>query len=615
MKNLDYGLIGNCTSAALVSKYGCIEWCCLPTFDSPSVFASMLDRKTGGAFGVRVPADYNIAQAYIPETNVLVTTFIRGKDMFRLIDFMPRYKTDTGLYHCPPDIIRYIQHVSGKPEIRIAFNPRPAYGQYDVKTEVRREYIKTGTMKGSYESVYLYSDLDLASVADGTPITVDRDRYMLLSYNQKIGRLDIDTIILEYELTRVYWLSWSAKTRRFARYKDEILRSALMLKLLSYQKTGAILAAVTTSLPEELGASRNWDYRYCWLRDASMAIAAMTKLGHYRSAKRFVDFLLDIIPYKDEKIQIVYGINGQKNLSEKTLDWLSGYENTQPVRIGNAAYTQKQNDIFGVVLDVIYQYLMIFKREAVENREELWTVVRTLGRHVENNWSKKDRGIWEFRGMRKHFTFSKVLCWMAMDRAAKIARFFHMPGYVRVWEGVRKRIKKDILKKAWNPDIMAFTQAYGEPHLDAACLLLEHYGFIPADDYRYVSTVKKIRDQLEEQGLMYRYRNHDDFGVPKSSFTVCSFWLIKSLYRIGEKEQAEALFEKILGYGNHLGLLSEDIDFKTKRLLGNFPQGYSHLAVIDAAVTVAGEDVGDVARRSFHSMAQDEDPEPLADEA
>jgi GH15 family glucan-1,4-alpha-glucosidase len=418
----------------------------------------------------------------------------------------------------------------------------------------------------------------------------------LLSYNQKLNDIDIDTIILEYEKTKVYWLNWSAETRRFSRFKAGIIRSALVLKLLSYQKTGAILAAVTTSIPEELGAERNWDYRYCWLRDASMNISVLTKLGHYKVAKRFIDFILDIIPYKDEKIQIVYGINGQKNLKEKILLTLAGYENTKPVRIGNAAYTQKQNDIFGVLLDAIYQYLMIFKRETVENSENLWTVVRTLARHVEKNWCKKDRGIWEFRSWTKHFTFSKLLCWVAMDRAMKIAQYFSMPNYVLVWSEMRAEIEKDIHKKAWNPAINAFTQSYGERHLDAANLLMEHYGFIEAGDPKYINTVKSTYEQLSNGGLMYRYRNDDDFGTPKSSFTVCTFWLIKSLYKIGEKEEAEKLFKKVLNYRNHLGLLSEDIDFETKRLLGNFPQGYSHLALIDAAITLSGEDVTDECR-------------------
>jgi GH15 family glucan-1,4-alpha-glucosidase len=593
MKNLNYGVIGNCTSAALISQQGCIEWCCLPSFDSPSVFAKILDKNRGGEFGIQVSSDYKIHQEYIPKTNVLVTTYSRENDKFELIDFMPRYKRDSGTYHHPPDIIRFVRHISGKPQLRISYDPRPCFGQYDVKTEVRNEYIKTGTIKGSYESVYLYSDLDLGRIADGAPITIEKDCYLLLSYNQKLIDLDLDTVGLEYEKTRVYWLNWSSKTRRFSRFNEAIHRSALVLKLLSYQKTGAILAAATTSLPEVLGDKRNWDYRYCWLRDASMGVAVLTKLGHYRVAKRFSDFILDIIPYKDEKIQIMYGINGQKNLRERELDFLDGYENSKPVRIGNAAYTQKQNDIFGVLLDAIYQYLGIFKREIIENKEDIWTVVRTLARHVEHNWMKQDRGIWEFRSWKKHFTFSKLLSWVAMDRAAKIAAYFGMDNYVNVWSGYRGKIKSDIHQKGWNSDIQAFVQAYGENHLDAANLLMEHYGFVQADNPKFVSTVKVTKKLLSQQGLMYRYRNEDDFGKPRSSFTACTFWLIKALYKTGKKKQAEKMFQDVLSYRNHVGLLSEDIDFETKRLLGNFPQGYSHIALIDTAITLCGEDITD----------------------
>jgi GH15 family glucan-1,4-alpha-glucosidase len=591
MKNLDYGVIGNCTSAALISQNGCIEWCCLPYFDSPSVFAKLLDCSKGGEFDIRVAPDYKISQHYLGRTNLLVTSFSRKRDKFELIDFMPRYKRDSGMYHCPPDIVRYLRHISGKPEIRVVYDPRPAYSQHDVKKEVRDEYIKHVTAGGSYESTYLYSDLDYQRIADGEPIVINRDCYFLLSYNQKLVELSLDTILLEYEKTRVYWLDWSATTRRFARFNDEITRSALVLKLLAFQKTGAILAAVTTSLPEEIGSVRNWDYRYCWLRDASMNIAVLTKLGHYKVARNFLNFILDIIPYKDEKIQIMYGINRQKNLKEKVLESFEGYENSKPVRIGNAAFTQKQNDIFGVLLDVIYQYLMTFKRAVVEDREDLWTVVRTLARHVENNWHKKDRGIWEFRGWRKHFTFSKVLCWVAMDRAMKIAENFSMDNYVRVWAQIREEIRRDILKNGWNPDVNAFVQSYGEPHLDAANLLMEHYGFIAADDPQYVATVLQTQNILSRDGLMFRYRNQDDFGVPRSSFTVCSFWLIKSLFKTGRVKEAETLFRRVLRYRNHVGLLSEDIDFDSKRLLGNFPQGYSHLALIDAAITLSGEDI------------------------
>lgn len=590
MTNLDYGVIGNCTSAALVARDGTIEWCCLPFFDSQAIFAGILDKDKGGSFALKVSPAYTIEQRYIAKTNILKTTYADGPDRFEVLDFMPRYKRRAQYYHCPPDIIRYIRHISGKPEVGFVYRPRPCYGQHDVKTEVRQEYVKVSTLKGAYESVYLYSNLDLSAIASGAPLLIENDCYVLISYNQKLVHLDLDLIELEFEKTKVYWMNWASNTKRFGVYDEAIQRSALVLKLLAYQNSGAILAAMTTSLPEEIGAERNWDYRYCWLRDASMTISTLTELGHYNIARRFLNFILRIIPYKDEKIQIMYGINGEKQLTEKILSWLSGYEGSTPVRIGNAAYTQKQNDIFGVLLDVIHQYLNIFKRETVEDRENLWTVVRTLARHVERTWHLPDSGIWEFRTSMKHFTFSKVLSWVAMDRAMKIAQYFQMPNYVAVWRRIGKEIKEDIHENGWHAQLNAFTQAYGEPYLDAANLLMERYGFISADDPRFISTVKLTYQRLSVDGLMYRYRNADDFGEPKSSFTVCTFWLIKCLHRIGEKELARKLFKNILSYRNHVGLLSEDIDISTKRLLGNFPQAYSHLALIDTAIAFSEED-------------------------
>jgi len=330
---------------------------------------------------------------------------------------------------------------------------------------------------------------------------------------------------------------------------------------------------------------RNWDYRYCWIRDASMTISVLTKLGHYNVAKRFLKFILDLVPFKDEKIQIMYGIHRQKILAERELDWLSGYENSRPVRAGNAAYRQKQNDIYGIVMDVIYQSLRVFG-QTLDNKEELWTVVRSLGRHVYNNWHNLDSGIWEFRTRRHHFTFSKILCWVAVDRAMRIAGFFGKTEDARYYGKLKDRIKADVLAKGRDPETGALAQFYGSRSLDSANLLAEHYGFLRAEDSVYVSTVKETYERLCVDGLTYRYLGRDDFGTPHSSFTVCTFWMIKALYRIGKKDLARELFEKTLTYSNHLGLFSEDIDVKTKRLLGNFPQGYSHLALIDTAMTL-----------------------------
>ncbi|MCL6588897.1 MAG: glycoside hydrolase family 15 protein [Firmicutes bacterium] len=591
MDNLNYGVIGNCKSAALISETGCIEWLCLPDFDSPSVFAKLLDRERGGEFGIEVGPEYRVTQKYLSRTNILETTFTNGRDSFMVIDFMPRFHNERG-YHCPPDLVRYLVHLEGKPKARFIYDPHLSYAKDPTRHCIEDEYLKSYTVSGNFESVYLYSNINFSQILGREEVVIEGDLFFLLSYNEKLLEINLDRIHLLFEKTKLYWLNWVDQGAKFSRYNEEIIRSSLVLKLLTYQQSGAILAAVTTSLPESLGEVRNWDYRFCWIRDASMAIATLTALGHYSSAERFLNFIVNVIPYKDEKIQIMYGIRGEKKLVEKELPWLSGYEGSKPVRIGNAAYLQKQNDIYGVLIDVIYNYFKLF-RNTLANSEELWTVVRTLVRTVNNNWMKPDNGIWEYRSQGRHFTFSKVLCWVALDRGVKIAELLGKKGAAQEWAKIRDMIRKNILKKGWDPELQSFTQSYGSKDIDAANLLMANYGFLDPLDPKYVMTVRKTREVLSKDGLMYRYRNPDDFGAPKSSFTVCTFWMIKSLFLIGEKEEAENMFRTVLSYGNHLGLFSEDIDFTTKRLLGNFPQAYSHLALIDTALTLSGEEVSE----------------------
>lgn len=592
MDNLDYGVIGNCRSAALISKTGSIDWCCLPEFNSSSVFAGILDPERGGSFSIEVGPEYSITQGYVYRTNILRTCYTHNHDAFEVLDFMPRYRTESGYYYCPPEIIRLIRPLSGRPVARFHYRPRLAYAQYDTAVTRNHEFIKSYTEEGPYESVYLYTDVDFDAVLESREITIDQDYYFLLSYNQKLVALDRHKIRLEYERTEVYWLNWLERSIHFSKYQTPILRSALVLKLLTFHKTGAILAAVTTSLPEAIGEVRNWDYRYCWIRDASMVISILTALGHYNSARRFLSFIVNVIPYKDDKIQIMYGIRGEKELVERELDWLAGYKGSKPVRVGNAAYKQKQNDIYGVLIDLMYKYFKLF-RHTLTYSEDLWSIVRSLVRAVTASWRNPDKGIWEIRSLEHHFTFSKVLCWVALDRGAKIAEILDKRDYVDNWRQTADEIKADILEKGWSEEVGAFTQYYGGQSLDASNLLMEAYGFIDARDPKYVATVLKTREELCRDGLMYRYRNEDDFGLPRSSFTICTFWMIKSLYKIGEKEDAERMFHQTLSYANHLGLFSEGIDFESKRLMGNFPQGYSHLALIDAAMTLAEMQITD----------------------
>ena len=587
MNNLDYGIIGNCTSAALISKYGSIDWCCLPQFDSSSVFAKLLDKNIGGSFGYEVGEEYTISQKYIEKTNILVTLYSNGTDAFESIDFMPRFKQDDGSYYTPTDIIRYIKHISGEPKVKVIYNPKLNYAEGETVQEIKNDYIVSSTTRGHYDSVYLYSDFDLEKVMAKEELSITQDHYFLIAYHEKLFSQSVSRCYLQMQRTRVYWLNWSDKTPSYNDYDAQILRSALVLKLLTYEKSGAVLAAATTSLPETIGEVRNWDYRFCWIRDASMVIRVVTELGHTNVAQRFLQFVLDTIPDKDEPIQIMYGINGEKNLTENFLDHLAGYEDSSPVRIGNAAYDQTQHDIYGVLVDVIYQQFKRFDCH-IDNGEELWSICKGIVSVIENKWQTTDRGIWELRTEERHFTFSKLLCWVAVDRAIKIAELIKMTSYIKDWKKLRKEIYDSIYTNAWNEEIQAYTQSYGSKDLDASTLLMESYGFIEASDYRFISTVKATEKELCQDGLMYRYKNKDDFGLPSSSFTICSFWFIDSLYKIGETKKAKKLFDQLLSYSNHLGLFSEDIHFDTKRLLGNFPQAYSHLALIETAINFSG---------------------------
>ncbi len=586
MDDLNYGIVGNCKSAALISRKGSVDWFCLPKFDSPSIFSRLLDQERGGHFSIVSIPGASITQKYEEETNVLVTHFDCADGIFELHDFMPRYKQDNGGYYAPPDLVRYIKWIEGKPKIKIDFDPRLEYAKFDTHCLINHKYVKAYTSKGNYDSLYLYTSMEKVSVTGQVPIAIEKDEFLLLSYNQKLLAQTTKRAYLKLQRTRVYWLDWSERTTRYRKYNKEITRSALVLKLLSFQKSGAILAAITTSLPEAIGEARNWDYRFCWIRDASMVIKIMTLLSHYNVAHRYLNFIIDLLPDKDEKIQIMYGINGEKKLTEYELSHLSGYENSRPVRVGNAAYKQKQNDIYGILMEVILQHFQLYT-SSLSHSEELWTIVRNIVKMVKKDWQKPDKGIWEMRHSGKHFTFSKLMCWVAVDRALKVAQLLKQNEYFKPWEKLRREIKRDILTRGWSESKQSFTQAYGYEDMDASVLLMESYGFMDAQDPRFRTTVKATQKELEYNGLMYRYKNKDDFGKPTSAFTICSFWLVRSLYMIGEKEEARRKFDELLRYSNHLGLFSEDLDFESKRLLGNFPQAYSHLALIDTAMLLS----------------------------
>ena len=588
MQNLNYGVVGNGRSAALVSEKGSIDWFCFPDFDSPSIFSKILDIDKGGEFSFGVTDNYSITQKYIENTNILSTLFTSDEGSFEVLDFMPRYLLAEPDYYLPPEIYRYIKLLSGKPKFRVNYNPRMNYARSEVIHQTNKNYIKTSSINNSLDCIYLYSSLKFASILGNKEVILENDEFILLSNNQKLININIERVSLEFNRTQIYWLNLINRSKKYKTYNDLINRSILILKLMSYHPTGAVLAALTTSIPETIGEVRNWDYRFCWLRDASMSIDTLMNMGHYDSARRFITFIKSILKTKQETFQIMYGIKGEKALFEQELPHLSGFENSRPVRIGNAAYDQKQNDAFGYLMNVILQYYKYFPG-TLDEIEDMWEIVRNIIRTVIAEWEKPDKGIWEIRNSDNHFVFSKIMCWVTLDRGIKIAQLLHMPEYVKRWKKEAYRIKLDIFKNGWNEGLQSFTQTYNNLDLDASLLLMEEYGFISATDDRFKKTVQAIKNQLFYKGLMYRYINADDFGRLSSSFTICTFWLIRALFVIGQKEEALDLFNKIIGYSNHLGLFSEDLDFETKRQLGNFPQAYSHLALINTASLFAEE--------------------------
>ena len=583
--NLELGIIGNCHSSALISKTGSIVWCCLPEFDSPSVFGKILDNNIGGTFQIICDKNYSIEQEYLKNTCILVTKFSSGKNIFEVHDFMPRYLKKDNKYHSPAEVIRYFKLISGKPKFKINYDPKLEYSSCITDTLIKDEFIVSITKEINYDSLYLYTNFDKKSIIENSEIILKSDGYFSICYNEKIKPQSLNEVFSELTRTNVYWLNWCSVTPSFSEYEDEIIRSAMTLKLLTYDKTGAILAAATTSIPETVGEVRNWDYRFCWIRDASMVIRVVHELGHKNVIRRYLEYIINLIPDKGENFQIMYGINSEKELTEKILSHLAGYKNSKPVRIGNAAFNQQQNDIYGVLMDIIYTEIKLFS-DVEDHHEQLWSITKNVAWVINDKWMTPDKGIWEFRGEDQHFTFSKVLCWVAIDRSIKVAELFKKGKKIKKWILLRDSIKKDILFKGWNKNKRAFTQSYNSSDLDASVLLMEPYGFISANDPKYISTVHAIEKELSNDGLLYRYKNEDDFGLPSSSFTVCTFWFIDALNKIGERKKAKNLFDKLLSYSNHLGLFSEDLDFKTKELLGNFPQAYSHLALIETAMNL-----------------------------
>ena len=588
----DYGLIGNCYSAALVGFDGSIDWCCLPRFNSAAVFSRLLDWRKGGYFQVAPRDVRSVRRRYLPGTMVLETTFETGTGEAKLTDFMPTQSSDepealeTGSLQ---RVARILECVRGSVEFTVEFRPRFDYGTIIPHAESVYGPHK-GFAHGGADALSIYCSAPLVEADDGFRaeglLTAGQKLYLAVTYESRfahavkgLGDAEIDSQLGE---TMRFWQDWSAICSYQGAYREEVLRSALTLKALTYAPSGALLAAPTTSLPETIGGSRNWDYRFTWLRDASFALYALSILGYTAEARAFKRWMEWTTLGRARDLQVMYGLQGERRLTEIELPDLDGYRRSRPVRVGNAAYSQFQLDIYGEVLDSAHLY----RKLGGDMDPDYWQYLRRVVDFVMDHWHEPDDGVWETRGGRQHFVFSKVWCWVALDRAIKAARDLQLPGDVERWRRVRAEIKAEVLARGYDADRQAFVQAFGSKTLDAANLMLPLVGFIKASDPRMHSTIKAIERELTSpEGFVYRYRDYDDgLGGDEGTFTICTFWLADDLIALGEVDRARHLFEKLLGCANDLGLLSEEIQPETGEMLGNFPQAFSHMALINTAV-------------------------------
>jgi len=581
---LDYGIIGNCVTCALVKKNASIEWMCFPTFSSPSIFAKILDTKKGGSLEVKPVGEYKITQRYLRNTAILETLFESKKDLFKVIDFFPRYnKLLKGKYENllkENNLIRIIMPVRGKPRIRLRYDPKPDYAREDCKYS---ENDNTLVCKASTHKINMMSNIPLDIIPNSDIISLDHSRFIAVGDN--VENLTLKRCNEMLRATKTYWEKWCRTLVLPKENSKIIIRSAITLKLLTYSRTGAIIAAPTTSIPEEIGTKRTWDYRYCWVRDAAFCADALKKIGRDYEPKKLMEFIINKA-LEHDYIHIMYSITGETRLKEETLDHLSGFRDSRPVRIGNAAYNQIQHDIYGEMVDIMYLYFVYYEYEK-KMSTKYWRFLKYIVNQIRFNWDKKDAGIWEFRDIPEHFTYSKLMCFVGVDRAIKLAQHFGREDLVKDWLDLREEIRYDIIKKGYNDEAGAFTIHYNSKKLDASLLKMAYHEFLDPTDPMMINTIKAVYNDLRTDYLVQRYRVKDDLGKSNSAFTICSFWLVQALDYIGEKEKARHIFDKLIKRANHLGLFSEDIDIATKKLTGNFPQAYTHIELINSAILLS----------------------------
>jgi GH15 family glucan-1,4-alpha-glucosidase len=578
----DYALLADLHTAALVRRDGSLDWCCFPRFDSPAAFAAMVGDPGNGRWLI-APAHEVVSSArrYRDGTFILETTHTTGSGAVRVTDFMPIRDTQA-------DIVRIVEGVSGRVVMSFDLAIRFDYG--DVVPWVRRiDGARVAVAGPDAISLRAPVDLhgrDLTTVAEFDVQEGERLEFVLTWYPSHLDPPPAIDVPAALARTEAFWREWSTRSGMDGSCPAAVDRSLLVLKALTYAPTGGIVAAPTTSLPEWIGGVRNWDYRFCWLRDASLTLVAMMRAGHSDEAEDWRDWLLRAMAGDPERLQIMYGIAGERHLPERELAHLRGFTDSRPVRIGNAASHQVQLDVYGEVIDALYLALV----HGAPPSHFASALIRHMLDWLSHTWHREDAGIWEVRGPVRHFTHSKVMAWVAFDRAVKLHEEFGMDGPVATWRAIRDEIHADVLAHAWNEGCQAFTQAYGTDDLDASVLLMSIMGFLPATDPRMVATVTAIEHGLMEDGLLLRYRTtgKDGDGLPpgEGTFLACSFWFVEALVLQGELTRAQELFDRLLTLQNDLGLLAEEYDPVAAQQLGNFPQAFSHLALVNAALTL-----------------------------
>jgi len=595
----DYGLLGNTQTAALVSKSCSIDWLCAPRFDSDACFSALIGYDEHGAWSLRpTGAIRETHQRYRDETLILETELVCDGGAFRVTDFMPIQTSDE---RC--EIVRIIEGLEGEVSLVMQLNVRFGYGA-DTPWTTR---IAEGVAFVAGPNAMLLRGADSAQMEDGRASAVltlrkgDRIALQLGWYPSHEDPPPAIDVAQALDTTEKYWRAWAGRCRYDGRWRDLVVRSLLTLKAMTYAPTGSIVAAPTTSLPEEIGGVRNWDYRYCWLRDASLTLGALMIGGYIDEARAFRDWLLRTVAGDPADLQIMYNIEGARRLTEFELDWMPGYEGSKPVRVGNAASGQFQLDVYGEALACIY----VGRKMGIEGRTDAWPPFKRLLDFLERAWQMPDDGIWEVRGGRRHFTHSKVMAWVAIDRAVRgIEEWGEQFGEGRAMlpqlHALRERIHAEVCERGFNPKVGAFTQSYGSDALDASVLLIPHFGFLPATDPRMVGTVAAIEKNLLRDGFVLRYQTQAGAdGLPGSegAFLACSFWLADNYAYGGRIEEAEQLFDRLLNLRNHLGLYAEEYDPKLQRQIGNFPQAFTHLALISTAQVIEGARHGYVPQR------------------